>query len=72
MDKNLFDDLTESCKEVIAYQNGQIQLKTTTIEIADEEIEKSQLLFQKIERLPESNKDQVIRYIDELLQTTAM
>jgi hypothetical protein len=54
MDKGLFDDLIKSCQEVIAYQNGQLQLKTTTIEIPDEEIEASQLLFRKIGKLPEA------------------
>ena len=72
MDKKLFDDLIESCQEVIAYQNGKIQLKTTTLEIPDDEIEKSQLLFQKIERLPEPSKAQAIRYVDELLQAVSM
>ena len=35
-----------SCQEVIEYQKGQKQLKTTTIEIADAEIEKSKYVRQ--------------------------
>jgi len=45
MDKNLFDDLIASCNEVLAYRRGEIQLKTTTVEIPDDELEPSQLLF---------------------------
>jgi len=47
MDKNLFDDLMASCNDVLAYRRGEIQLKTTTLEIPDDELEPSQLLFQK-------------------------
>jgi len=47
MDKNLFDDLMASCGEVLAYRRGEIPLKTTTLEIPDDELEPSQLLFQK-------------------------
>ena len=71
MDKDLFDDLIISCQEVIEYQRGQKQLKTSIIEILDVEMEKSQLLFQKIEKLSDSCKDKVIQYIDELVQSSA-
>ena len=71
MDKDLFDDLIASCQEVIEYQRGHKQLKATTIEIPDAEIEKSQLLFQKIENLSDSYKDKVIQYVDELLHSSA-
>ena len=67
MDKELFDDLIASCNEVLAYKRGELQLKTTTLEVPDDEMEQSQLLFQKIERLPEPDKQKAIRYIDELL-----
>jgi hypothetical protein len=39
MDKDLFDDLISSCKEVIEYKKGNLQLKTTTIEIPEDETE---------------------------------
>jgi len=68
MDKNLFDDLMASCSEVLAYRRGEIQLKTTTLEIPDDELEPAQLLFQKIEQLPESAKQKAIQYVDQLLQ----
>ena len=72
MDKDLFDDLIASCQEVIEYQKGNKQLKTTTVEISDEEMEKSQLLFHKIESLPASRKEELIRYVDELLKSSAI
>ena len=68
MDKDLFDDLMASCNEVLAYKRGELQLKTTTLEIPDDELEPSQLLFQKIERLPEPDKQKAISYVDKLLQ----
>jgi hypothetical protein len=67
MDNELFEDLIASCKEVIDYKKGNIQLKTTTIEIPDEEVERSQLLWQKIENLSEQKKHRAMLYIDELL-----
>ena len=39
MDKDLFDDLLASCNEVLAYKRGELQLKTTTLEIPDDELE---------------------------------
>jgi len=68
MDEKLFDDLIESCKEAIEYKKGNLQLKTTVLEIPDDEIERSQLFYQKFERLPEGSKQKAIQYVDELLQ----
>jgi hypothetical protein len=42
MEKELFDDLVAALHESIAYEKGDIQLKTTTLEIPDAEIEKNQ------------------------------
>jgi len=38
MEKTLFDDLIESCKEAVEFKKGNIDLKTTTLEISDKEI----------------------------------
>ena len=70
MEKTLFDDLIESCKEAVEFKKGNIDLKTTTLEISDEEIERSQLFYQNFERLPESNKRKAIQYVDELLRVS--
>jgi len=68
MDKDLFDDLVAALHESIEYEKGNIQLKTTTLEIPDEEIERSQLFFQSFNKLPEPYKQQAIKYVDDLLQ----
>ena len=39
MENELFDDLITALNESIAHEHGNIQLKTTTLEIADEEID---------------------------------
>ena len=70
MDKELFDDLIASCREAIEHKKGNLQLKTTTLEIPDEEIERSQIFYQNFERLPETSKQKVMQYVDELLQTS--
>jgi len=70
MDKDLFDDLIASCKETIEYQKGNLQLKTSVLEIPDEEIERSQLFYQNFESLPEPSKEKAIKYVAELLQAS--
>jgi len=68
MDKDLFDDLIASCKEAIEYQKGNLQLKTTVLEVQDEELDANQLLWYKIARLPEAKRQKVDLYVDELLR----
>ena len=71
MEKELFDDLIASCKEVIEYKKGNIQLKTTTLEIPDEEVDRSYLFYQNFERLSEPSKEKAIQYVNELLQASS-
>lgn len=68
MEKELFDDLVTALHESIEYKKGNIQLKTTILEIPDEEIERNQLFYQNFGRLPEPYKQQAIKYVDDLLQ----
>ena len=70
MENNLFEDLMTSCNEIIEYQNGNLNLKTTTLEISDDELEQEQLFYQKFGKLPKQSKEAVIQYIDELLQVS--
>jgi len=70
MEKELFDDLVTALHESIEYEKGNIQLKTTTLEIPDGEVERNQLFFQRFDRLPEPCKQQAIKYIDDLLQAS--
>ena len=67
MDKDLFNDLIASCKEVIEHKKGNLNLKTTTLEISDDEIEPSFLLFHKIENLSGQKKQRALAFVDELL-----
>ena len=68
MEKELFDDLVAAINEAIEYEKGNIQLKTTTLEIPDNEVERSYLFYQNFEQLPESSKEKAIQYVDELLR----
>ena len=70
MEKELFDDLVLAFNEAIEYEKGNIQLKTTALEIPDEEIERSQLFYFAFERLPEPSKQKAIQYVNELLQAS--
>jgi len=70
MEKELFDDLVAALHESVEYEKGNIQLKTTMLEIPDEEIERNQLFFQRFDRLPEPYKQQAIKHIDDLMQTS--
>ena len=66
MDKELFDDLIAACHEAIEHEKGNLKLKSNIVTISDEEVEASQLLYRKIEGLPEAKKQKALRYIDEL------
>jgi len=71
MEKELFDDLILALNEAIEHEKGKIQLKTTTVEIPDDEMERAQLFYQNFDRLPEPYKQQAIKYVDSLLQASA-
>ena len=66
MDKDLFDELIAACNDAIEYEKGNIQLRSRTVTIPDDEIESAQMLYRKIERLPEPARQKAMRYIDEL------
>jgi hypothetical protein len=70
MDKDLFDDLIASCKEVIEYQKGNIELKTQTITIPDDDIDMEQIIFLQLGKLSHENKQKVMQYTNELLQAS--
>ena len=67
MEKNLFDDLIAACHEAIEHEKGNIKLKSNIITIPDEEIEAAQLLYRKIEGLPDAKKQKAMKYIDDLI-----
>jgi len=66
MDKELFDDLVLSLNEAIEYEKGNLELKTTVLEIPDEEI----VFYNIYNKLSESNKQKAMNYVNELLHTS--
>jgi len=70
MEKELFDDLIASCKEAIEYKKGNIELKTTVVEIPDEEIEMDQMIYLKVNKLSKENKQKIMQYAEELLNVS--
>ena len=63
MEKELFNDLIQSCNEVIEYQKGNIQLKTSVVDVPNEEV----VLFNLYNKLTDVNKVKVIDYASTLL-----
>jgi len=72
MDNNntVFDDIMQGLHEIEEYQKGNIQLRSHVVTPAEDEIEIGQLLFHKFSELSKPNKQRVVRYVDELLQTS--
>ena len=64
----VFDDIMEGLREIEAYQNGNIELRSHTMSIPDEELEMHQLLFHKLSRLSKPDKQKLVLYADKLLQ----
>ena len=68
MEKELFDELIAACNEAIEHEKGNIKLNSNIVTMPDEEIEACQLLYQKIQKLPNAKKDKAIQFVNELLQ----
>ena len=68
-DKNtVFDDIMQGLHELEEYEKGNIELRTNTIEISDEEWERRQLLWHMMVKLPVSKTQEAVKYMDELLR----
>ena len=63
MEDNLFNDLVASCNEAIECEKGNIELKSTEIEIPDDEI----VFYSKYRKLPENAKQAIHVILDEML-----
>jgi len=69
MDNELFNDLMQSLNEALEYTKGdRTKGRSHFITVSDSEMEKRQLLWQKIGSLDEPNMQKVVRYVDELLR----
>jgi len=62
----LFDDTMQGLQEALAHAKGEIQLRTFTITIDDEEIIRNHAFMQEFYKLPESSKMKAIEYVREL------
>jgi len=60
------DDTLQGLHEALSYAQGNLQLKTTVVEVSDEEIN----FYSIFGMLSESNKKKLMRYANELLQAS--
>jgi len=63
MDNKLFNDLVDSCNEAIENEKGSIELKSTVIDIPDDEI----MFYKKYQQLSVNAKQAMHIILDEML-----
>ena len=63
---SVFEDTMQGLQEALAHARGEIQLRTFTVTIDDEEIIRNHAFIQDFYRLPESSKVKAIEYVREL------
>ena len=69
---SVHEDTIKGLSQALEYVKGdKSKARSVIVTIPDEEIERSQLFYQKFERLPETSKQKAIQYIDELLQASS-
>ena len=66
---NIHEDTLQGLKEALEYVKGD-KTKGRSMLMAGEIPDTNLLLFQKIEKLSEPNKQRVVKYVDELLKVT--
>jgi len=64
MDNELFNDLIASCNEAIEHGKGNIELRSTMIEVSDDEIS----FYSKYQKLPDIAKQAMHIILNEMLQ----
>jgi len=63
---SVFEDTMQGLQEALAHARGEIQLRTFTVTIDDEEIIRNHAFIQDFYKLPESSKVKAIEYVREL------
>jgi len=63
---SVFDDTMQGLQEALAHARGEIQLRTFTVTVDDEEIERNHAFIQDFHKLSESSKVKAIEYVREL------
>jgi sulfatase maturation enzyme AslB (radical SAM superfamily) len=66
MSNKVFDDTMQGLQEALAYAKGEIELRTFTVTVDDEEIERNHTFIQDFYKLPETSKVKAIEYVREL------
>ena len=64
----LYEDIMQGLQEIKEYQNGNLQLRTRTVIVSDDEVDTSYQIYQNITRLSEQNRQKVAGYVNGLLQ----
>jgi hypothetical protein len=67
---NVFDDFMQGLHEIEEHQKGNLQLRTHTVTISDDELDSSLLIYQKLAGMSEIHKQRVAGYVDGLLQAS--
>ena len=66
---SVHEDTLQGLTEILEYVRGnKSKARTITVSIPDEEIEETQLLYQKFSMLSAPGRRKALRYVDELLQ----
>ncbi|MCL2571939.1 MAG: hypothetical protein FWE11_06010 [Defluviitaleaceae bacterium] len=66
---SVHEDTLQGLNEILEYVRGdKSKARVTTLTIPDEEIEESQLFYQKFDMLPAPGKRKAMQYVDELLR----
>ena len=63
---SVFEDTIQGLQEALAHARGEIQLRTFTVTIDDDEIIRNHTFIQDFYKLPESSKVKAIEYVREL------
>ena len=61
---NVHEDTLQGLQEALEYARGNLQLKTTAVEVPDEEIK----FYSIYSKLSEASRTKVMNYANELLQ----
>jgi len=63
---SVFEDTMQGLQEALAHARGEIQLRTFTVTVDDEEIIRNHAFMQDFYKLPEASKVKAIEYVREL------
>ena len=70
METEMFDDLMLSLNQALDYAKGDTtKARSVAVEIPDEEIDQSYLIYEKITKMSELDRQRVAGYVDGLLES---